>query len=863
VVTNRKLRLILTVWLLLSLLMSAVAFLPQSTAAADPNIKYERGGFDDPAIQARWYRTDFPLPQRGNRSYIWGPEIIRKWQEPYKESPGGSRVVVYFDKARMEINLPDKDRNDPFFITNGLLVRELISGRVQAGDDTYIDKGPANQTTLTGDPWELNQTSPTFASLTNLASLNNDRPAANRVNQVVVETLDAAGNVGKNDDLKKYDVKLALFENTLKHNVPSVLLDYVLQTGNVQENGRIVTGDLIDESRDIGLPIAEPYWVRSKVGGVEKDVLVQAFERRVLTYTPTNPDGYKVEMGNVGQQYYRWRYGGDGYRWANTKVEANGGIVASANPYATEAGATILRNGGNAIDASLAVMFALGVVEPQSSGIGGGGFMMIRTKTGETVMVDTREMAPASATKDMFLGADGRPLPFATASQTGKAVGVPGAVKGANETLAKYGSKTLGDVMAPAINLAENGFITTPRFAEALSDRASQDKLKKSEASAAVFFPGGNPIGAGVLFKQPDLAKAYKLIAAQGPKAFYEDSELSRAFLKAVNDRGGNMTLDDLKKYEVKFRAALKDTYKGYEIITVAPPSSGGIAILQIMKLMETYDLAKMGHNTPDHLHLLTEASRLAFADRGKYLGDEDFVKIPKKGLLSKAYLDERRKLISMTQANKSITPGNAEQYEGAPASTSNWNGSVPTDGRETSHFVVADKDGNVVSFTNTIESAYGTGIMVPGWGILLNNELTDFDFTPGGPNEVAPGKRPRSSMTPTLVAKDGKPFLAIGSPGGATIILSVVQTIMNVIDYKMDVQQAIDAPRTYGPANPNISWETGIAKSVRDELTKRGHTMAANPAFIGSVQAILLEPNGAKTGGADWRRDGTVIGVK
>lgn len=864
---NHRLRVSVAVWSLLTLFLACLDWLPAATYAADPNINYQRGGFGDPEITDKWLRTDFAGADRGNRSFIWGPEILRKWQEPYKEAPGGSRVVVYFDKARMEITVPDKSRTDLYYITNGLLVREMISGQVQLGDNTFVEKGPASNVTLAGDPFDAgNADAPTYGSLRNVATLNKDKPSENRVDQIVVETLDKDGNIGKNDDLKKYNVKNFLFETNLKHNVPEVLIDYLLQEGTVQENGRKTRGPILNVDIDVGFPITEPYWIKTKVGGQEKDVLMQVFERRLITYTPSNPDGYKVEMGNVGQQYYRWRYGSDGFRNQNARTDAAGGVVSTANPYATEAGAAVLRNGGNAVDAAIAVMFALGVVEPQSSGIGGGGFMMIRTKTGETTMVDTREMATGAAKKERFLDGEGKPLPFATASQSGLAVGVPGAVLGAESVLKKYGSKSLGDVLAPAIGLADNGFITTPQFALSLTDPANQDKLKKSEAAKALFFPDGEkPLDAGVLFKRPDLAKTYRLIAEQGAKAFYDDSELSKAILAAVKERGGDMTLEDLKKYEVKYREPVKDVYRGYEFVTVAPPSSGGLTMLQILKLLEGYDLAKMGQNSADELHLLVEASRLAFADRGKYLGDEDFIKIPKKGLLSKGYLDERRKLIKMNEANKEVKPGTPEQFEAANAGPfpDYTLFDIPQDGRETTHFVVADKDGNVVSFTNTVESAYGTGIVVPGWGFLLNNELTDFDFTPGGPNEVAPGKRPRSSMTPTLVLKDGKPFLAVGSPGGATIILSVTQIILNIIDFKMDVQEAIDAPRIYGPSYPNIQWETGVAKSVRDELEKRGHKMAANPAFIGSVQAVLLDPNGGKVAGADYRRDGSFVVVK
>jgi gamma-glutamyltranspeptidase/glutathione hydrolase len=537
-------------------------------------------------------------------------------------------------------------------------------------------------------------------------------------------------------------------------------------------------------------------------------------------------------------------------------------MVATANPYATDAAVQVLNNGGNAIDAAIAIMFALNVVEPQSSGIGGGGFMMVRTKSGETVMLDSREMAPAGAKPDMFLGSDGKPLSFNVARLSGKAAGVPGALKLADYALKKYGSKTIADVIAPATKLADEGFIVTPRFEEAITDPTSLPVIQNTPEAAAIFLPGGKPIPVGTLFKQPDLAKTFRLLAKDGEAAFYGDTDLGRALVKAVQAKGGSMTVDDLKNYQVKTRQPIQGTYRGYDIFSAAPPSSGGLTMMQILKLLEPYTLKAMGQNSADHLHLLTEATRLAFADRGKYLGDEDFVKLPKKGMLDPAYLETRRALINMTQANKNITAGNPFDYEPTIGSSLAGPEGLAAEGRDTSHFVVADKDGNMVTYTNTIESGYGTGILVPGYGFLLNNELTDFDFTPGGPNQVEPNKRPRSSMNPTIVLKNGKPWLILGSPGGSSIILSVTQVLMNVIDFGMNLQDAVDAPRIFGPTYPTIQWEVGISQPVRDELTKRGHTMAAAPAFIGSVQAIMFTDDGKMIGAADWRRDGTVHGI-
>ena len=843
--------------LLFNALLLSLVWIPAARAQSSAPAVV-RGGFNDPAILNTWYRTDDPQLVVNTRPHIWGPAILRKWQEPYKEAPGGARIVVYFDKARMEITNADAPRNSGSYVTNGLLVRELISGEVQTGDTTFEARTPADTVPVAGDALVVNAQAPTYATLGKIASLRNDNPGIPNAGSTVVQTLDAQGQLGSNPALSKYNVTLGDFDPVLKHNIAAVFSAFFARQGPVYEDGAVRQGTIMDAMATVGRPLTEPVWVRAKVRGVEQDVLVQAFERRVLTYTPSNPAAFQVEMGNVGLHYYRWRYGRDPFPFRNEVVGANGALVATANPYATDAGVNILAAGGNAVDAAIAVMFALTAVEPQSSGIGGGGFMLIRLKDGTTTMVDTREIAPAGATPTMFLDAEGNPLPFGTASTSGTAVGVPGAIKGAADVLQRFGKLSLARVLQPASDLAEGGFVITPRFAEALSDPGSVAKLRRSPAAAAIFLPGGNPLPAGTYFKQPDLAKTFKLLAAEGPDAFYGDTPLGRALVQAVQERGGSMTVDDLKSYAVKYRAPVRDTYRGHEIIAAAPPSSGGLTMMQILKLLEPYPLREMGQNSAAHLHLLTEATRLAFADRGKYMGDEDFVAIPKRGLLDKRYLDERRKLINMDTANRNVTAGTPEAFEDASTTVS----AQQVDGRETSHFVVADKDGNVVSFTNTIESGYGTGIMVPGYGFLLNNELTDFDFRPGGPNQVAPGKRPRSSMNPTIVVKDGRPFMALGSPGGSSIILSVTEVLMNVIDFGMDLQDAIDAPRTFGPTFPTITWETGIAADVRTDLTRRGHTMAERPAFIGSVQAVMFDPSGAKRGGADWRRDGMVIGL-
>ncbi|NEX62579.1 gamma-glutamyltransferase [Noviherbaspirillum galbum] len=562
------------------------------------------------------------------------------------------------------------------------------------------------------------------------------------------------------------------------------------------------------------------------------------------------------------------------------------GVVAVSHPLAAEAGARMLREGGNAIDAAAAIQFALNVVEPQFSGIGGGGFMMIHlAKTNETVIVDSREKAPAAATPDMFLNQT-----FATASTSGHAVGVPGTLLGVETALKHWGTKTLAETMDPAITLADSGFAINRFLANDIKD----DRTATQPETRAVFrLPDGSPLPEGYFLRQPDLAKTFRLIAAQGSQVFYK-GEIAKAIVDAQKRSNpalgtagtGRMTLDDLAAYNVALRQPVEGEYRGVHIKSMSPPSSGGLTIIQMLKMLEQFPMGDtaqgFGFGSPRTLHVMTEAMRLGFADRAVWMGDEDFVTVPKRGLVSSCYTDVRRQLIKLDQRLASATAGDPWPCDAASASgksTLRLAGLDEEKGVHTTHFSVVDRDGNVVSYTTTIENTWGTGILVPGYGFLLNNELTDFNFTPAynaatgnpGANDVAPGKRPRSSMSPTMLFYKGQPVVAYGSPGGATIINSVLNVTLNLIDHRMSIQQAINAPRwSVTSAAGTISCEKGISSDSLQSLASLGHPVpvvdgapaCATP--IGSVQGVVTDlRTGKQYGGADQRREGTVIGIR
>lgn len=458
--------------------------------------------------------------------------------------------------------------------------------------------------------------------------------------------------------------------------------------------------------------------------------------------------------------------------------------------------------------------------------------------------------------------------------RSGKSVGVPGTLKGLETALEKWGSGKfeLADLLQPAIDLAENGHEVNWQVASSIANNA--DKLTRT-AAKDVFLPGGEPLKEGDILVQKDLAKTFRMIAEQGTEVFYK-GDIAEAIVNEVQKFGGWMEIEDLENYKVTHEEPVRGTYKGYEIVTMPPPSSGGLTMLQILKMTELLNVTSFDVRSPEKYHYLAEAFRLAYADRGKYMGDPEHADIPAEGLLNDDYIKQRVETIKDDEANANIEPGNPWDYqEGGPTDegavydeTENVEDvdADRTEG-ETTHFTVADRWGNMVSYTTTIEQVFGSGIMVDGYGFLLNNELTDFDAVPGGVNQVEANKRPLSSMTPTIVLKDGKPYMTVGSPGGATIITSVMQTILNKIGYDMELKDAVEEPRIYTNAYPNIRWEIGVPSSARSLLERYGHVWESNPVDIGNVNALVIEDDpltGEKIyyGAADSTRQGTAIGI-
>lgn len=556
------------------------------------------------------------------------------------------------------------------------------------------------------------------------------------------------------------------------------------------------------------------------------------------------------------------------------------GVVAVSHPLAAAAAADVLARGGNAVDAAAAAQFALNVVEPQSSGIGGGFFALVHLAgDGAIHVVDARERAPAAAGADLFAPA-GQVLPFALASTSGVAVGVPGTMRGIATMLERWGTRSLADTLEPAIALAERGFRVNRFLAADIANDHGRTQVHAE--TAAVFRPDGKPLAEGDWLVQPDLARTLRLLAREGADAFYR-GPLAEAIIAAqrrtrdeLGDAGvGRMRLHDLAEYRVTLRQPLIGRYRGWTVATMPPPSSGGVALLQMLALLEPLPIgdvtAGYGLNQPATLHAMIEAMRLAFADRARWLGDTDFWPVPTEGLLDAGYLAARAALIEpqrrMPLAAPGTPPGAHTALPGAAAESPH-----------TTHFTIADRWGNVVSLTTTIEATWGSGITVPGYGFLLNNELTDFDFAPTpGANAVAPGKRPRSSMTPTLLLRDGRVHAALGSPGGPTIINSVLNVLLNLLDHGLPPEQAIHPPRlSVTHADGQVRCEGGeafmrpaIGVASQDALRALGHVGLGDPgtdacvARIGSVQVIVRDASsGAWVGAADPRREGTVIRV-
>ena len=532
-------------------------------------------------------------------------------------------------------------------------------------------------------------------------------------------------------------------------------------------------------------------------------------------------------------------------------IVAHNGMVVAQESRAARIGIEILDRGGNAVDAAVAVGFALAVTYPRAGNIGGGGFMVIHlTKENRDIAIDYRETAPAAATPTMFLDAKGEPDP-AKSRDSGLSVGIPGTVAGLAMAHRKYGSGKLllADLIAPAIRLAEQGFPVEDDTADSLPH--VRERLARWPSSAGIFLNGGEPLHEGDRLLLFDLADTLKAIAKSGPQAFYQGS-IAVQIAASVRAAGGIMTADDLKNYRAVERAAVRGSYRGYDIVSMPPPSSGGVHLIEMLNILEGYDLAKLGRGEQS-LHDLIEAMKRAYADRAVFMGDPDAVKMPIAGLLSKKYAAALHAGIG-----DKATPV-AAIHAGKPADF---------EGQNTTHFSVIDRDGNAVSNTYTLNFSYGLGLVADGTGVLLNNELDDFTSKPGTANAYGllgfnanlpgPGKRPLWSMTPTIVLKDGKPFLITGSPGGSRIITAVLQVICNVIDFHMAIDKAVSAPRLHNQWQPDGTFaEPGFAPDVLDALQRRGHKIVPTEPHT-SANSILVTPGGY-VGAADTRTRGAL----
>lgn len=508
-------------------------------------------------------------------------------------------------------------------------------------------------------------------------------------------------------------------------------------------------------------------------------------------------------------------------------------MVVAQEPLAADVGVSVLKSGGNAIDAAVAVAFALAVTHPSAGNIGGGGFILARFAAGGTAFIDFRERAPESASRNMYLDQEGK---LTDGSRIGwRAAGVPGTVRGLEHAHRKYGSKPWAELLRPAVEMARGGVILS--YAEARSMCAAARLLERFPESKRIFLKGGPCYEPGERFAQPELAAALERIAREGAKDFYE-GETARRLAAEMARHGGTITLEDLKGYQVVEREPLTGLYKGYDIITAPPPSSGGVGLLQMMGMLEGTGYEKPGAGSAAAIHFMAEVMRRYYADRAEYLGDPDFVKVPVRGLLNPDYVRKLRASIDPARATPSDTlrPGNAPDYESA----------------ETTHFNVIDSQGNIVALTYTINGSYGSGVTPPGLGFLLNNEMDDFAAKPGEPNmfglvqgeanAIAPRKRPLSSMTPTIVLRGGKPYLVAGAPGGSRIITGVTQVILNVLDFGMTIQEAVDQPRFHHQWKPDrLMLEKGFSPDTVELLRRRGHQIEQITS-VGSVEAVMIE---------------------
>lgn len=543
---------------------------------------------------------------------------------------------------------------------------------------------------------------------------------------------------------------------------------------------------------------------------------------------------------------------------ATRPVYAQNGMVVSASRWASEVGVEILKQGGNAVDAAVATGFALAVTYPQAGNIGGGGFMVARFRNGLTFTLDYREKAPALAFRDMYLDSAGNVLPGASLSGV-LAAGVPGSVDGLLKAWETYGSGRISrqQLLRPAIYLALHGFPLTRRYAQLLN--AYRDFFAQDDGAAKVFIKrDGTSWQEGDRLIQRDLARTLKLIARYGREGFYE-GKVADYIVAEMQAGNGIITHEDLQNYHSKFRPPMEGSYKNYTIISMGPPSSGGVLLVEMLNMLESFPLDSLGWNSSAYVHLLTEVERRAYADRAELLGDSDFWDVPVATLTSKYYARERIRDFDPISATPS-----SSIYAGLPP---------PAESQETTHYSVVDKEGNAVSVTTTINTSFGCGVLVEGAGFFLNNEMDDFSLKPGVPNvyglvgneanAIQAGQRPLSSMTPTIVLRDGQLFMVIGTPGGSKIITTVLQVILNVVEFDMDIQEAVAAPRVHSQWLPDIIFAEPWALSVdvQRNLEQKGHVLQIYPGdAIGRANGILILEDGLY-GGADPRGENEAVG--
>ena len=528
---------------------------------------------------------------------------------------------------------------------------------------------------------------------------------------------------------------------------------------------------------------------------------------------------------------------------------ASNGMVTTNHPLGSAAGLEMLAMGGNAMDAAVASVFALSVVEPMMVGIFGAGFINYYDATsGNFVNIDNYSVAPAAATPDMYeTVSDTWPDYMETADRANlvgyRSVGVPGALMGWCYAEEKYGKLGIDTVVQPAIRHAKRGFAVSRYLADII--RLNQEDLAMFPASAEVFLPGGKPPSVGQTIVRSDYARTLEAVAAEGPDVLYK-GRIGEMVVSDMSANGGIVTEDDFENYRIHLREPVRGTYRGYDIVSVAPTSSGGTAIVEILNILEGFDVTSLGFGTAAGAHLLAEAMKIAFADRFEYLGDPAFVEVPVDALTDKSYAAARRREINTSHA-RDYSYGNPSLYVG--------------EGADTTHLTTADSDGNVVSTTQTIHAVFGSKVTTPGTGMLLNNTMNIFDPHPGNANSIAPGKRMVSSMSPTIVMKDGKPLMALGTPGATRIFPSVLQAIVNVIDHGMSLQEAVEAPRIWTQGQ-ELEVEPGISDGVREALKGMGHKVQVTPRVAGGMNGVMFDhTNGVIRGAACYRADGVPAG--